>query len=750
MRSVSVGRSVFHDYEPGDSIFEVDRLTSKGFTAELAQGGDRVGVQRLFGGPGSDEDVDFSDIWTPDKKADFKGLSKALKFLKFSPSEAETLFNVIGASVNIAVGIVSVVGAIGGALDLMKKLGILGPDKDPVQEALKQIGERVEAIYSYLANEEKRGRYNDALLWRITADKADNALANLAISRSRENLEALIPHASDLDGALLEMLDAGRAKIAFLRGPYTDEHGNASWLDYAQSPYMATAAGGPINYRDASQELKAEIWDPGHYVDVLVRSLQERLAVATAIEPAFRSTGYDREALKKIADGVLAFAQAWRGAILVADPVFALNAGGTLRSPTMDAPPGVPIGAVDPVTGISSLNPQWSGFDIEFKRSHFPGAAWGGVWDEARAVDPAKALVAVAAAHAEAVDQVVRLCGVEKLMALQRAMRSIASPPNGSDFVRLPDATFRRPLAQMVTGTVGSRQNVGNGTPEQVDLGGLKTFSPDPNKTYDGTRYHQHGYKQFSFRMARRAEWSRVRLGYALRIGSETIPLMEFALATDPSAGDFPDKTIERVIEMQTTVYDCYQTGHLRAADEDRFERDGTISGGERVLANSRPGQAKIRVTVEFEQFADGVAGGYAGTATVSVATLEPEQFRDASILGVTVFETHVGADRAPSEVVADSMTVHLVPTYVVLGADFFADYHAAEKAVEDMIKGVDERFLEQQLQVGPPDPDPKWRIRSRVEHIERRVGYVHALIDTGEANVIEHIASYLAPVVER
>ncbi|MCH5375582.1 MAG: hypothetical protein JJ992_16550, partial [Planctomycetes bacterium] len=344
MRTTFIGQPVFSAWRPGDPMLESARIDLAALTEPPSQ--------KLYGGGGGTTDDGILDFVKPEKD-DFKGLSKALAFLKFTPAEQETLFNVIGSTINIAAGIVSVVGAAGAAVDLMKKLGILGPAEDPVQTMLKQIGQRVEQIYGYLAAQERRGLYNQALAWRTHGDDARNAVVNARTSRSAENLEQLANRASELNLSILQMLDTGMGRIAFLRSVY----GNPWWVAYAQTPFMKTAAGASINYRDPGQDLQAEIWDPGHYLDVLVRALQDRIAVAMTLEPAFRSTGYDRAILRQNADGVMRFAHAWRGSILVADPVFALNAGGTLRSPEMGAPPGVPIGAVDPVTGLSSFLP---------------------------------------------------------------------------------------------------------------------------------------------------------------------------------------------------------------------------------------------------------------------------------------------------------------------------------------------------------------------------------------------------------
>ncbi len=736
MRTTAIGLPAFSAWRPGDAMLESARIDIAALTEPP--------LQKVYGGGVSDDDSDILDFVKPEKD-DFKGLSKALAFLKFTPDEQEVLFNVIGSTINIAAGIVSIVGAAGAAVDLMKKLGILGPDEDPVQTALKQIGQRVEQIYGYLANQDRRGLYNEALAWRVKGDDARNAVMNVKTSRSAANLEQLANRASDLNQALGQMLDIGKGRIAFLRSVY----GNGGWIPYAQTPYMKIAGGEPINYRDPGQELQGEIWDPGHYLDVLVRSLEDRIAVAMTLEPAFRSTGYDREALQQIANGLMGFAHAWRGAILVADPVFALNVGGTLRSPEMGAPPGVPIGAVDPVTGLSSFDPQWSGFTVEFKRTDVPWAAWGGVWDESRATDPAAALAAIKAAHAAAVDSVVRACGVEKMLRLSQRFRELASTPLGSDFVRLPDAVFHRPLADLVSWGMANGNKIPPGTPVTVDLGRLRLFSPVPNRTYTGTRFVLSGWKEFSFRMPRRADQSGIRLGYVLYIGDAEIPLMSFATGADRTGGDFPEAAIERDFEIDTKVYDCYQSAHLTASGENQFERDGRIDGVERLFLNERDGRVKFRVDVTFTPFLHGDPAAYLGEAKVTISALEPEIFPGAAILHVSVLEKRVGFNGEPEEVIADSMTVHLVPTYVVLGADYFADYHAAEAQAKKTVDEINrKRIPQREVPHGPPDPDPAWQVRARAIEVERALDRVQDVIAQRDAVGLQIVAANVVPVV--
>jgi hypothetical protein len=734
MKTTLISQATFSAWQPGDPMLERARLDP----AALAE----PPLQTTFGGSGPDDDGSILDFVKPEKD-DFKSLSKTLQFLKFTPSEQEVLFNVIGSTINIAAGIVSIVGAVGAAIDLMNKLGILSPAEDPVQAALKQIGQRVEQIYGYLAAQERRGLYDQALGWRVHGDDARNAVMNAKTSRSAGNMLQLANRASELNQAILQMLGAGR--IAFLRAVY----GSPWWVPYAKTPYMKTAGGAPVNYRDPGQDLQAEIWDPGHYLDVLVRSLQDRIAVVMTLEPAFRSTGYDRAVLRQIADGLMGFAHTWRASILVADPVFALNAGGDMRSPEMGAPPGVPIGAVDPVTGISSFIPQWSGFTVEFERTSYPGQAWGGVWDESRATDPAAALAAINAVHTAAVDSVVRACGVEKMLRLSQRFHELASPPQGSDFVRLPNARFRRPLLGVDQWGMVNGNQAGPGTPVVVDLGRLRLFSPAPDRTYKGTRFSLPGKKEFTFTMPRRAEQSGIRLGYVLEIGGKKIQLMTFATSADQSGGNFPEAEIKLDVEITTHVYDCFQSASVSLAGENEFERNGRIAGTERLFLNERTGQAKFQVGVSFLPFKGGDPSAYAGEVQVSIEALEPDTFPHAVILHVMVLETRVGLDFAPEEVLADAMTVHLIPTYVVLGADFFTDYHAAVAQMAKTVTELDRKSIPQrEIPHGPPDPDPAWRVRGRGLEVERGLDRVQDALSQQNILAQEIVAANIVPVV--
>ena len=92
-----------------------------------------------------------------------------------------------------------------------------------------------------------------------------------------------------------------------------------------------------------------------------------------------------------------------------------------------------------------------------------------------------------------------------------------------------PDVIRR--AAGLVRWGMVNGNTVDEGTPETVDLGRLRLFSPAPGRTYTGARFTLRGWKEFKFRMPRRAEQSGIRLGYVLRVGGEDIRLMSFATA---------------------------------------------------------------------------------------------------------------------------------------------------------------------------------------------------------------------------
>ncbi|HBD4641917.1 TPA: hypothetical protein KJV97_004425, partial [Shigella flexneri] len=90
------------------------------------------------------------------------------------------------------------------------------------------------------------------------------------------------------------------------------------------------------------------------------------------------------------------------------------------------------------------------------------------------------------------------------------------------------------------------------------------------------------------------------------------------------------------------------------------------------------------------------------------------------------IFETHVSENLTPQEVIADQMTVHVVPSYLLVDSDFFVDRREAVQRMTKVIKGINEKYSVDDTSIGPPSPDPIWAARRP----EREILYAQAVIE--------------------
>jgi hypothetical protein len=572
-------------YLPGDFLLETDRLAT-------------LSLRPMSG-----------DAAPPKIEDELPAVKDILTSLKFSPAEITHLMAGVQSAVKTVGDIVSVVGAASSVVDIMKKLGVFGPQEDATQVALQQIGTRLNQIYNYLAEEEIKGLYVEAVQWRSAMSIARSALKDAQSSPTQAIIQTLVDRTEALDHALNLMLAPGNARIAFLRRVYnyTDIQTWPHWIDAATPPFMTRADGEPINYADPAQELQGRIWDAGHYIDVLFSSLAERMLVTVTIEPAFRSTAYNRDAFKQLVQGLTAFIHAWRGAMLVASPVAGLSGAwpkafgdsipapgvGILQSPyrpqaryvgSQSAPPGIVVGAVDPVTGIAEWEPFWAGFEILGQVSLYDigivKEAWGGGYDMTVAKDLPKALAAAIQRQAQCLDHVVAASGIGALVQLRAQLQLAASEVIGSEFVQLPNARFR--LVQHGITVHGSPNfALQKGEVESVDLGPLTPFAQDSERKYQGTRYFQESVKTFRFQMAQRTSRTRIQLGYRLRIGDTDIPLVPFSKGgfLDSNLTAFPTEPIAVEVRAAAQVYNVRQSHVFSFAEEDLFEAGEPLPG---------------------------------------------------------------------------------------------------------------------------------------------------------------------------
>jgi hypothetical protein len=679
-------------YRIGDPLLERDRAI------------DWVPMQ-LLAGSGN-----FFSLFKPDE-GDFKGVKKALEFLKFTPDEVTALRNVIGTAVNIGTSVASVVGAVGTVVDLAKKLGIFGDQEKSVESYLKDIMKRVDQIYAFLENEATRGLEAQASSWRATVDNTRVIVANVRISRDDNVLDRAEDATDRLTEAIRLMLDPTKAKISFRRSTYGSQ--SPHWSDLAVSPLMTKADGGKIALNSGGV---AEIWDAGHYYDVLVYALRERLLMAYLLEPAFPSTAYDRSNLNEIGDNIKTFVAAWRTSILVMNPNAQLSDGGLVYNPLHPYPSDPPeskrsilVGAVDPVTGISSID-TFGDFETRVWLNPTPVGTHSSVW----ASDVQAARQAASFEQAKRVDQVVQACGILDLERLARAFHDAAQLPTRSQFVRLsspkvvPSPVFG-PIDIDTPFGVVSRPIVLEGRPEEVTLGDLAAFSGDPSKTYSAQRFFRGTAKSTQFRVALRADRTKTQLGYRVVVCGKEVPIVPFSFRATPG-NDFPLEPIELAHSFDTTVWDICQSKHLTFTEENRLESEPDAF----VLVenNRRPGRANVQLRITYTHPPADSISGYVGHVNVKISALEPEEFPDAFDAKVEVFETIVGENENATEYLADTITTAIVPSYLLVEKEFFEDRW---KAFEAMLRSVKELVVESAdfpALVPPVPEEPDWQRR--------------------------------------
>jgi hypothetical protein len=724
-------------YSANEPLFESERLDLHAIP---------IAQPVLSGGNGKDknEDKDEDLGFLEPGKDEFKEVSKGLKFLKLSKDEAETLYDLIGVGIKLTSAIMTVIGAVNTVTDLIKKIQMFGQTEVSLESRLEAISARLVQIYGYLASSDRRGLYTEARGWRTATTLSRQSRWSVQLSRSASFLQTVIDRMQALDASITQMVEPESGKISFQRAVYGYGPGGGHWIDAARAPYVGLASGQPMpNYSDPNQELQAEIWDVGHYIDELISALRERALASAAVEPAFRSTGVYRAFFSDTAKALDKLIARWRGAFLIANPAACIAQDGELRAPINPAgTSGILIGATDPVTGISSME-LWDQFAIKYITYTF-GEAYGGGPQRSVAIDPVAALSGALQQHAQAVDQVIKASGIERLRKLQGQYQLLAEPVRQSEFVRLPVPTFQYEDQGLFVDP--------SGEPTTVDLGDLKKFASDPSKVYPAMRYYREMEKTFRFRMARRTEISRIQLGYRLRLESTDVELCPYSRR--PAEGfpvlPFPNASIDKPFELTLAVADCCQTSHFSPAMEDSFEEEG--GSKDRVFVPRGTGRAKIKVSVQFEPLADGKDDAHAGVAVVTIRNLDPREYRDAFALKVSVYETVTGSGDTPEpyEFEADYMTVHMTPSYLIVGRDFLEDYWRAFETMVKTIKGINDKLTLEQIPFERPGPieDPKWNFRNPGLEVQEGINFIDAVASLNRSDIAKELIYFRSPTI--
>jgi hypothetical protein len=667
------------------------------------------------------------------------GFDSALQFLKFSEEDIKQFDKIKDSILTLASTGNWIVAAVGTIKSLLTMMGVFSAEKDQTQLALQAIGQRVEQIYGYLKNSAKNSEYKQAEDWRIELANLRTSIKNLAFSRSSTNLNDVRLRTLPLQTAILQMLAIPYGSIPFLRSTYgysyTPPDEPTHWIDYAIPLYMSQSDGTPVAYAAPGQELQAMIWDPGYYIDVLIQAIETRISALTVTEPGFRSTAFDRDDLRHIYMGLEAFIREWEHSMMRTRIVGPIDPGLAVGGPSGTGHPlhhpwgeqnKIPMGVVDPVSGVSVFQPNYSdGFQLWFVQWY---NASGGYWVLTNYDDAIKdASQYLSNLHS----QVRAKCGISTLYSLRNSIGDLIMGPIGSEFVDISPLSFQP----------GSISYAGD---ESVSLGLIGAYSGHPGKTYDGKKYLQSS-SQLKCRipMARRMDVSGIQVGYklGLSVGSaepeRIIELTPFSSAA-PGNPAFPSGTITYDVQSDSaTVYDVYQSDFFSIEEEEQYQNTGSVPWHflevdgkpftiglpkNRLFLNPRTGKVRATVVIDFELDESNPEIAFIGHANVSVANVDPEQYSDGYMLSIHVYETvigttGVGAPDAPMTKLADSVTLFFVPAFLVLGTGYFNDRETGLKNMRSMVDKISHQYVRYKARVGPGDPITQVE---RIAHEER------------------------------
>lgn len=707
-----------------------------------------------------------------------------LEFLKFSPESLKDTYDTIKSAIKITSGIVSVVGAFSSIVDLAQSLGILRPEKSEQEKKINRMADQIAAIYDYLLRKEADTQVIQASTWRSSFRRTQSSTYNATtVSRGNNILQSLYNETLELDEKLDEMMSWG-GTITFASTSY-NQHPQFptwlwNWLNAAKYPFMTSIARGAAFDYTPQRDLRDNIWDPGYFIDVLVDAIHARVAALVALEPAFRSTGTDRQRLQDIAAYLGHFIQAYRDNLWVAMPSAGITPAwpgkrGILRNPYSGdlAADGIVLGVFDPVTGASNVS-TWKGLDARNDTAW----AWdvpgnhenldvsldniGGdprqfldkfkvqnPYEPSWVPDYASALDAATSEQARRLTELLPQTLIGKLSELRETIVTLSQPPVGSEFVDCTEPTFH---------LLGIRTLV---LPYlTVDLGRFKQYSPDPAKTYAARRIGQRIEKKFRFRIAKRADFSGVQLGYRISIngltrageitdGAELQRLLTIC-EYDQDDGDTVFTPLETPITLRVEKYDCIQRFPLNSSQEEAYERDGHAPVGDRILLNPRVGNATLNLRVDYLEDQGPMVHWQEVEVTLQTpAGLDGDDLA-SYVVGVQVWETHMGLVSG-EEVLADHVATTIIPSFLLVGQDFFDDLY---RAMMNMIKAKVHAELEIRkswrdlLDELPtqPFPDPQYGFLRPTLLAEHSLNFLDAALATNHPEVIRAIRRYEPP----
>lgn len=637
------------------------------------------------------------------KRHDYGAIYDTLEFLKFSRFNVESLVDLAATAAGFMSGVGSIVAAVQTITKVLEFMGATQSADFDIQQRLISIGEQVNALYVHEVIKNQQETKNRAVDIRTKLQDITAAMHSVQTTGlSAATIEDLGDAIDLLDDTLGKMLPPEKGLVFFSRGTYAP---SIQWLHYFGSPFLKRADGSTL---PRLEELKTMVWDPGFYLDALAVALRLRIATGTTLEPLFRSTGHRLPKVIGLVPQLRTFIDEWRRQILVAQPWDCLLPDGTLAIYDQFGPygNGIMIGAMCPVTGISSLR-MFTGF-ASTHTTTTTGWGFGGKGKRTmKAVDPKAALHDAVIQHQTAVLRLNQVCGLREFEELYQHLAALARPPHPSESVHFE--AVRRLHVPAEFAAVAP-------VPTTIDLGDLRQWATDPSKTYQATRHFTTGCKEVVLRLGRRARTSEVRLGYKLLIADKVYEITAYETAPPDSGGDwFPAQPFDDRLTLPMKVYDCIQSRGMSAVEEEAFDENGDAGSAQRLLLNERETTVNVRIRVEFSAFVDGDHRSHLGEVRITFVPDEVTLQPHAYVLSVDVLETHVAStapDFAVEEVRVEGLSLHIIPSWLKVGPEFFDDHQdAIERMWQVMLKK--KLPLEQALTLaGVPtfvDPSPKY-----------------------------------------
>ena len=668
------------------------------------------------------------------KSAKVNYLEEGLRFLKFDQGTIDRILETVSTTATFAAGVGDVVSFVSTVKSLLEYFGLLEKPEDLLQRL-----DRFQGVIEHLFQEQEDQRQRlEASKWKVDCHLAGTALYDYFLTPSPQRADDLIEKTRDLDSALLAMLDAAKTipfneKRHWFYGKKWNERASRrrpldNSVEFCVSGFNSASAN-LDNLRldeylvalNSSRRLDApaeegRVWDPSSYILFLIEGLRLRLLISTAIEPLYRSTSTFHSKLDKIGTDLALFATRWKDSLVIINPLAGMYPD-KLNAVKwwLLSNEGLPIGAFDPVFGISSTVP-FLGFETYYTINDVIGNVLDGRFPfdigarGSNDTDPGyplfitnrdQAIQTTLLQHGKAIQSVVKSTGASYLMELAGIYNKLAKPTSVSQVIDLTSAAAYWPKSTPMLVDPKPFESLG---PVSIKMEQLAKYARDPAKVYAGDRYATKLGKTFMFNLARRATHSGVQLGFDLRIGDVKIGSKSWTLipfSKHPPMGTsvdwFPEEVIEETVEFSSDVFDCVQDRHLSRKEEDTFEKEGSgwLTTGDlasRVFVNLRRGRLKFRIKITTESLPGSDHATYLGRAVVEILPL-PDEAVDAAILDVRVMETILDVDGQELTREADRMTVHLIPSYIILGKEFFDDYRDAYQRMLGAVADLRRQF---------------------------------------------------------